>query len=290
MTTAAAPVLVTGAAGKTGLAVIRAAVEAGLRVRAVVRPGSGTGAVRAAGAHEVAVADLDSGVGLLDALAGCSATYLIAPNIHLSEPSLVARVLAAAAETSAERVVYHSVLHPYAPEMPHHVGKAVSEDLVRRSGLAWTVLQPCAYIQNLVTVPQPDELVVPYSLRSAFSMVDLRDVATAAAIVLAEPGHDGATYELAGPEQVSVASLASLWGIKARQITVEEWRSGTGAKLPREAGDALAAMFAYYDRHGLVGNPNVLTWLLGRPLSSIAEVIGRGVGNAAPREARPPRG
>ncbi|MGH8826147.1 MAG: NAD(P)H-binding protein [Jiangellaceae bacterium] len=271
----------TGAAGKTGLAVTRAATEAGLRVRALVRPGSAAGAVRAAGAHEVAVADLDGGVGMLDALAGCSAAYLIAPNVHLSEPSLVARVLAAAAETGTERVVYHSVLHPYAPEMPHHLGKAVSEDLVRRSGLSWTVLQPCAYVQNLVTVPQPDEIVVPYSLTSAFSMVDLRDVAAAAAIVLAEPGHHGATYELAGPEQVSVARLASLLGIEARQITVEEWRSSAGANLPQEARDALAAMFAYYDRHGLVGNPNVLTWLLGRPPRTVADVIGRGAGNAA---------
>lgn len=271
-----APVLVTGAAGKTGLALIRAVTAAGLEVRALVRPGSGAGAVRAAGATEVAVADLDSGAGLAEALAGCSAVYLIAPNLHLSEPSLVARVLTAASEAGTARVVYHSVLHPYAPQLPHHVGKAVSEDLVRRSSLDWTILQPGAYMQNLVTAQQPGELVVPYSLTSAFSLVDIRDVAEAAAVVLTETGHDAATYELAGPARISVADLAELWGITARQITVEQWlRRGAAAKLPRDARDVLAAMFSYYDRYGLVGNPHVLTWLLGRPPSTVADVIGR---------------
>ena len=47
------------------------------------------------------------------------------------------------------RAVYHSVASPYAPAMPHHLGKAASEDVVRRSGLGWTILQPGAYLQNL---------------------------------------------------------------------------------------------------------------------------------------------
>ena len=70
--------------------------------------------------------------------------------------------------------------------MPHHLGKAVSEDLVRRSGLAWTILQPGAYLQNL-DVSGPIE--VPYYVDAVFGFADLADVAEVAALVLTEDGH-----------------------------------------------------------------------------------------------------
>src|SRR4051794_13304461 len=77
---------------------------------------------------------------LSQALAGCDAAYLIAPNLHPDEPEYVADALVALTDAGVDRVVYHSVASPYVPSMPHHLGKAVSEDLVRRSGLAWTIL------------------------------------------------------------------------------------------------------------------------------------------------------
>lgn len=86
---------------------------------------------------------------LPSAVAGCDAAYVIAPNLHPDEPAYVASVLAALVSGGVPRVVYHSVASPYVPAMPHHLGKAVSEDRVRRSGLAWTILQPGAYLQNL---------------------------------------------------------------------------------------------------------------------------------------------
>src|SRR3954452_16348175 len=78
------------------------------------------------------------------ALAGCDAAYLIAPNLHPDEPGYIAAALDAARAAGVTRIVHHSVASPYAPDMPHHLGKARAEDLVRRSGLAWTILQPGA--------------------------------------------------------------------------------------------------------------------------------------------------
>ena len=37
----------------------------------------------------------------------------------------------------------------------------------------------------------------------------------------------------------------------------------------------LAAMFRYYAEHGLIGNPNTLRWLLGRPPNDLAAFLGR---------------
>ena len=220
-------IAVTGAAGKTGRAVTASLQRRGVEVVPLAR----------------GVVDLDTGAGL-EHLDGCSAVYLIAPNVHPDEPGVVSRVLAAAREHGVERVVYHSVAQPYAPAMPHHVDKARSEDLVRRSGLAWTVLQPCAYAQNLLDAlhSETPALTVPYSVDSPFSFVDLDDVGKAAAAVLTEPRHVGATYELGGPDAVSVRDLAALAQdvlgtcVPASNMSVQEWRGAGGAALPDDGG------------------------------------------------------
>ncbi|NMH97842.1 SDR family oxidoreductase [Pseudonocardia acidicola] len=188
------------------------------------------------------------------AVAGCSAAYVIAPNMHHDEPAYVADALEALTAAGAGRVVYHSVASPYAPDMPHHLGKARAEDLVRRSGLAWTILQPGAYLQNLdLTKP----VRVPYDVHATFGFADLDDVAEAAAVVLLEDGHDGATYELAS-RTATVAELAAEAGVTADRA---EW---TGEGLDEPARSWLGAMFAYYDRHGLPVGTYTLRALLRR--------------------------
>jgi uncharacterized protein YbjT (DUF2867 family) len=120
--------------------------------------------------------------------------------------------------------------------MPHHVGKAVSEDLVRRSGLSWTILQPGAYLQNLdLSGPV---VRVPYDVAAPFGFLDLADLGAAAARVLLEDGHAGATYELAS-RQATVRQLAGEAGFAAEKVAdpgTHPW---------------LTAMFGYYDEHGL---------------------------------------
>lgn len=183
---------------------------------------------------------------LASAFAGCDAAYVIAPNLHPDEPAYVASALTALVAAGVGRLVYHSVASPYAPAMPHHVGKAVSEDLVRRSGLAWTILQPGAYLQNLdLTGP----LEVPYSPDVRFGFLDLADLGRAAAAVLTEDGHAGATYELA-TRVATVRELAVEAGVPVTQVTdpgSHPW---------------LSAMFAHYDAHGLPVGTRVLHALL----------------------------
>lgn len=149
---------------------------------------------------------------LAAAVGGCEAAYVIAPNLHPDEPAYVQTVLDALHLAGVPRAVYHSVASPYAPDMPHHLGKARAEDLVRRSGLAWTILQPGAYLQNLdLSGPV---VSVPYDVDAVFGLLDLADLGAAAAIVLLEDGHGGATYELAS-RLASVAEVAAEAGATA---------------------------------------------------------------------------
>lgn len=287
---AGAPVAVLGASGKTGRAVTAALLRRGVSVRGLVRRpgrlGDAPGAVPTSGAVvNEAVVDLDTGGGLPAAFDGCAAAYLIAPNVHPDEPGLIRRALDAARDAGVERVVLHSVLHPYASALPHHMGKAVAEELVRESGVSWAVLQPCAYTQNLTAVLpaalDAGRLVVPYRVDAPFTLVDLDDVAEVAAAVLTEPGHEAASYELCGPDAVSVADVAALVALATgRELVAERtdpqaWLTGPGAALPEYARRALHAMFVAYDAHGLVGGRRVLPWLLGRPSTPASAVVAR---------------
>ena len=182
------------------------------------------------------------------ALAGCDAAYLIAPNLHPDEPAYVADALAALQTAEVQRVVYHSVASPYLPDLPHHLGKAVSEDLVRQSYLDWTILQPGVYLQNLdLSGPR---VGVPYDVDALFGFLDLADLGAAAARVLTEDGHLGATYELAS-RQATVRMLADEAGVEA--VSVDD----------PDDHPWLRAMFAYYDRHGLPVGTLPLRALLG---------------------------
>lgn len=264
-------VAVLAGGGKTGRAVLRALEAAEVTAYPVGRPGP-----QGLTAH------------LTDRLAGCDAVYLVAPNLHPDEPGHVGAVLQAAVDAGVGRVVYHSVAAPYAPDMPHHLGKAQAEDVVRRSGLAWTLLQPCAYVQNFVPAlrgPEP-VLEVAYDPDRRFGLVDLDDVAQAAAKVLTEPArHEGATYELGGPALVSVPDVAAAASavlgtpVPVRRVSPEAWDSGPGSGLdPRERA-WLQAMFAYYDRHGLPAGPLPLQALLGREPTSLAHTLARELRN-----------
>ena len=221
-------------------------------LRVAIPGGHGkTGQAVAAALHERGATAVPLGRGdkVGTAAAGCDAAYLIAPNMHPDEPALIAGLLDELRAAGVGRVVYHSVASPYAPDMPHHLGKARAEDLVRRSGLRWTILQPGAYLQNVdVTGP----VRVPYDVDAVFGFADLADVAAAAATVLLEPGQTGATYELAS-RTATVAELAAEAGVTAERIPG-----------PSGLGEWLDAMFAYYDRHGLPVGTRTLQMLLGR--------------------------
>jgi NAD(P)H dehydrogenase (quinone) len=261
--TTAGPVFVVAAGGKTGRAVTGALVARGVPVRR-------------------ADVDLVTGRGLEEALDGVRAVYHLAPNVHPDEVGIARRVVAAAGRAGVERLVFHSVLHPHDSAMPHHLRKADAEEVVRAGLPAWTVLQPAAYQQNLLAAALAGRIAVPYSLDAPFTNVDLEDVAEVAGRVLTEPGHERATYELAGPELTSVRGLAAVAAdvlgrpVTAREVSQQDWAAGPGAALPAQARADLMAMFAAYDGAGLAGNPRALAMLLGRPPTPWRDVLGRG--------------
>jgi uncharacterized protein YbjT (DUF2867 family) len=206
-------ILVTGASGKTGQAVIAALVRAGAATRALVRRPSQVERMTDLGAREVVAADSAVIPELRRAAEGIRAVYHICPNLHPDEVDIGRAVIAAAREAGAEHFVLHSVLHPRTEQMPHHRNRLRVEEAPLVSGLDFTVLQVAAYMQNLLSAWKliTDEGILrnPYPVETRLSLVDLEDVAEAAALVLTQPGHGGGTYELAGTPPLTQTEVAA---------------------------------------------------------------------------------
>ncbi|QVQ53679.1 NmrA family NAD(P)-binding protein [Spiractinospora alimapuensis] len=280
------PVLVTGAAGKTGRAVIEALRARDLPTRALVRRPEQADAARAAGATEVRVGDMRDRDDVAEALRGTTGVYHIAPNMSGAEVAIGEALIGAAQATGVRRVVYHSVLRPQIRAMPHHWDKLLVEAALFETGMDVTVLQPGPYTQNLLEgldrVREHGELRVPYRVDAPFGMVDLRDVAEVAARCLAEERYRGGTYELVGPEAVTAESVARDLGatlgrdVRAVRIDPADWAATARSRaVPEHVVTALAAMFSYYDAYGLPGNGRVLTALLGHAGTSVSDVFAR---------------
>jgi uncharacterized protein YbjT (DUF2867 family) len=196
--------------------------------------------------------------------------------------------LAVRDEASSAFSASNSVLHPQTEDMPHHWQKLRVEERLFQSGLTCTILQPASYMQNILagwrSIVAEGVYQVPYALETRLGLVDLADVAEAAAVVLTEGGHDDAIYELAGSEMLTPLDIAEVLSrqfdrpIRAEAISRSDWE-----RQARQLGrdnyqiQTLVKMFLYYELHGLCGNPNVLSQLLGRPPTTLAEFATRTV-------------
>ena len=279
-------ILITGAGGKTGKAVLSALGARGAPVRALVRSSTHEATLRAIGVRDVIVGAMDDPHALARATQGIKAVYHICPNVSPHEISFGKILIDAATSSGVSRLVYHSVLHPQIEAMPHHWNKLRVEEMLFSSKLDVTILQPTAYMQN--SLAEWDRMVrdgiyrVPYPIETLLSLVDLQDVAEAVATVLINAGYSGASYELVGTPPLSQIDIAETFGralnkpIRAEAETVESWDArARGAGMDDHARDTLAKMFRAYARDGLKGNPNVLGWLLGRRPTSLEDFAAR---------------
>jgi len=276
-------ILITGAAGKTGRTLIKALSKVA-SVCAFVHHEEHVSVVKSLGADNVIVGDMHDASAILSAIQGARAVYHIFPNMNPDEVEIGKLVIGEARKARVEHFVYHSVLHPQTEKMNHHWQKTRVEEMLFESGLLFTILQPAPYMQNLSagwkSIVEDGVLRVPYSVNSNFSFVDLEDVAEAASIVLTQPDHINAAYELVGTSPMPHVEVAEILSrvlnrdVRAEREEISDWRLRAG-KMNEYAIENLVKMFEYYDKWGLAGNPNVLRWLLHREPTSLETFIKR---------------
>jgi uncharacterized protein YbjT (DUF2867 family) len=278
-------ILVTAANGRTGRSVVRALARSGHRVRAFDH-GTGVEELLGEGAAEALVGDLLEPGDLRRAVEGVRSVVHIGPPMHPREAEMGYGVVSAARQAGVEHMVQFSVTHPQLEPLLNHQSKLVVERAVLMSRMAFTILQPMHYMQNIDVARVVAEGVLrqPYSLEIRLAHVDLEDVAEVAAKVVGEgERHYYGTYELCGEdfhnahELAEVISAVSGRGIRAELVPFPGGTTAGG--LPSEVEDyrrdAMVRLFDHYGGYGITGNSNVLSWLLGRRPTSFTEFVRR---------------
>lgn len=255
-------------------------------MRSLVRNENQAREIRNLGSTEIAIADLRDPISLAKALEGIKNIYFICPNMTPDELQIGRSLITLAKQQGINRFVYHSVLHPQVEAMPHHWQKMRMEEELFKSSLDFTILQPCAYMQNVLAswpaITNEGIYAVPYTTSARISVVDLADVAAAAEVVLTQLNHSNAIYELAGPQALSQEEVAAILSqeigrpVQATTLDRGEWaQNAHRSGLDERSIETLVKMFEYYENYGLPGNPNVLNMLLKKPAASFAEFIHR---------------
>ena len=240
-------ILVTGATGNAGGAVVRALVSAGEDVRALIRPGGDQSALPAGA--EAVTGDLNRPETLSAALAGVRTVFLLSG--YQDMPGVLAEIRRA----GVEWVVLLSSSAAPGGDMSNAVARyhILSETAVRRSGLPWTFLQPNSLMSNALQwrsqLQAGDVVHAPFAdVRVA--TIDPHDVAAVAAEALTSGGHEGRSYRLSGPESLLPADrVAVLAKVLGRDLRFEgqsdaDARAEMSATMPGEYVEAFFSFFA----------------------------------------------
>ena len=278
-------ILVIGGRSKIGAALIDGLLERDQQVRVLVRAGEPAAGLAAA---EVVTGDLADEGSLVTAMEGVEKVFLLS-SPHPDAISWHRHAIDAARRTDVQLLVRSSIIGADRQSPAEFVGAHTACDrYLEDSGLPHVIVRPNLFLQNIPAsvIPSIDASGAFYvdAGQARISMVDTRDVGAVAAVVLTEPGHVGAHYDVTGPEALSYADVAGrLTRALGRQTTYvdapdEAVRDALlGAGLSAWFADALVGLYQDYRRSGTDGYAarvtNTVERLTGRPARSLDDLL-----------------
>ncbi|MFF4413079.1 NAD(P)H-binding protein [Streptosporangium sp. NPDC001559] len=264
-------VLVTGATGRVGRAVVDLLTDAGVPVRALVRRPESAATLPAG--VEIVTGDLTVPESLDAALHAVSTVFLVWTAPPWTAAAVVDRLAA-----HARRVVHlsapHRTPHPFFRQPnPMAALHAEIERLIAATGLDATIVRPGMFASNALfwwSAAIRGEGVVRWPYGAAETApVDDRDVAEVIARILREDGHTGGDYVLTGPEPLTQAEQVRVIGdALGRRLTFEELPPDEFRReAPEAARPAVDMLLAAWN--ATMGHPahvtSTVSDLLGRP-------------------------
>lgn len=281
-------ILITSANGNQGKRLVPKLFASGHQVRACVRTQTSAEQLRTLGVQQVLVGDLADPAFIARAMKGVASVYHIGPTLHQDERAMGFAMIDAAKAEGVGHFVFSSVLHAIASDLIQHEVKRDIEEHLLSSGLEYTIVQPANYMlpSRMKAVFEEGVFRLAWSLDRRQSMVDLEDVTDVVALILSDCArHAAATYELVGPGRFTAHEIGAVAStVLGREVRVERFdvevfvRERFGNLDPDALQHMLRmnlAIAAHYSKHDFVGNPNVLSFLLGRPATPFDEFVRR---------------
>lgn len=250
-------ILVTGATGTNGKELVRQLAAKGARVRALARNRDKATAELGGPNVEIVEGDFNRPETLEGALAGgVEHVFLVtSPGPQMAEQE--GNMIDACTRAGVRHVVKLSAMGA-GVNSPITLGRVhgESEKRLEDSGLAFTHLRPNAFMQNTLgfapTIHAQGVFYAPAG-DGHVSLVDVRDIAAVAAVALTEPGHEGQTYEITGPEALSYYDVAEILsetlGRKVTYVDVppEAAKAGMiGSGMSEWMADAISELFGVW--------------------------------------------
>ncbi|NUS43395.1 MAG: SDR family oxidoreductase [Mycobacteriaceae bacterium] len=249
-------ILVTGANGRPGSAVVREFAQHGHPVRALVRDPAKATALEELAGVETVVGDMlwpDTLTAALDGVEGVLMISGAGPDMLETQCTFID----AAKRAGVEHIVKFSGDDHITGWEPEKFRSTRSHEQVQRyllaSGVPWTVLRPSqfmeVYFEEVPDIVGRDELRLPMGAATLVP-VAIADIAKVAHAVLTTDGHQFNTYRMTGPQALPAAqiaeSISAAVGRTIRYVDVDpqvkrnEWLS-RGYPPPR--ADAFVQLF-----------------------------------------------
>lgn len=273
-------ILLTGANGKTGHAIIRNLVKQGSAVRGLVRTDASAATIAALGAVP-AIGNLRNEAQVAAAFEGVDRVYHLCPGIQPDDVEITQRMIRLSQKAGVRLFGYHSVSYPQLPEVAFHWKKLLSEIEILHSGLTFFVVRPCQFMQNVLwslpAILNEGVFALPWSPDHRMVSVDVEDMGEAIANILTRPGFEGGTYEFCSVEKALTRhEMAEILGRAFRRKVVagrrpieqalqaERFKHYTPDQL-----EQLGSLYKFFDLNGTPGfNNRTLAMILGRKPTS----------------------
>jgi NAD(P)H dehydrogenase (quinone) len=224
-------IAITGATGNIGGAVARALAADGVPFRMIVRDASRAPELPGT---EVAVATFADAEASRAALQGVDVLLMVSGAEAEDRLDQHRTFVAAAAEAGVRHVVYTSFLGA-AEDATFTLGRDhwATEQAIRATDTAHTFLRDSFYLDFVEDLVGEDGVIRGPAGDGAMAAVARADVARVATTVLRDPGaHLDRTYELTGPEAITLAEAA---------VVVSEVRGRTVTYHPETLDEAYAS-------------------------------------------------
>lgn len=276
-------ILVTGATGTVGSELVTRLAERGETVRAMTRRPK---EIQVPPGVEAVYGDAEDPGSLDAAFRGADAAFLMSaqPVGSAPRPTHILALVDAARRAGIGRLALLSTyMSGEGGTDPLTVWQAEAEAAVTGSGLAWTLLRPGRFMTNTLgwapMIARGDAVYVPYADLPAVS-IDPADIAEVAALALTTGAHDGAAYQLTGPEALTPNEELAIIGkeldrpLRAVEPPPDAFRAGLmRSGMSEEVVDAVIALMRDNPTPAEI-HPTVPR-ILGRPATRFADWVVR---------------